>query len=149
MPYERPHQRTESRTALSRPPLIAATSSFSDAEPPSGKFRKGDYSKVKKIFGEDPSPAAGLQSSEDMPDFLRLDYENDVSWDAKTSSPTVKGGSLLALVEQLTRHDKLDSSFNNTFLLTYRSFTTARELFELLVRRFGIQPPEGTLSIRL
>jgi son of sevenless-like protein len=46
-------------------------------------------------------------------------------------------------VEQLTRHDKLDSNFNNTFLLTYRSFTTARELFELLVKRFNIQPPEG------
>jgi son of sevenless-like protein len=27
--------------------------------------------------------------------------------------------------------------------LTYRSFTTARELFELLVKRFNIQPPEG------
>lgn len=49
----------------------------------------------------------------------------------------------MALVEQLTRHDKLDSSFNNTFLLTYKSFTSARELFELLVKRFGIQPPEG------
>jgi son of sevenless-like protein len=55
----------------------------------------------------------------------------------------LKGGTLLALVEQLTRHDKLDSSFNNTFLLTYRSFTTAGELFEFLVKRFQIQPPEG------
>ncbi|KAJ3475281.1 hypothetical protein NLG97_g9514 [Lecanicillium saksenae] len=140
MPYERPHQRSESKTASGRPPLITAQS-FSEGEPPPGALRKGDYSKVKKIFGEDPSPQ-GMQA-EDTPDFLRLDYENDVSWDTKSAQPNVKGGSLLALVEQLTRHDKLDSSFNNTFLLTYKSFTSARELFELLVKRFAIQPPEG------
>lgn len=142
LPYERPHQRSESRSAPSRPPLMSAQS-FSEGDPPAGNFRKGDYSKVKKIFGEDPSPQAGMQASDDIPDFLRLDYENDVSWDTKTAQPMVRGGSLLALVEQLTRHDKLDSSFNNTFLLTYRSFTSARELFELLVKRFGIQPPDG------
>ncbi|KHO00862.1 Ras guanine nucleotide exchange factor [Metarhizium album ARSEF 1941] len=141
-PYERSHQRSDSRSALSRPPLITAQP-LGEGDPAASNFRKGDYSKVKKIFGEDPSPQAGMQAGDDIPDFLRLDYENDVSWDTKTASPTVKGGSLLALVEQLTRHDKLDSSFNNTFLLTYRSFTSARELFELLVARFGIQPPDG------
>ncbi|KAG5950113.1 hypothetical protein E4U53_005470 [Claviceps sorghi] len=140
--YDRPHQRLDSRSAPGRPPLMTAQS-FGDGDPPPGHFRKGDYSKVKKIFGEDPSPQSNLQANDDIPDFLRLDFENDVSWETKTSPHTVKGGSLLALVEQLTRHDKLDSSFNNTFLLTYRSFTTARELFELLVKRFGIQPPEG------
>ena len=119
--------------------------SFSEGDPPANSLRKGDYSKVKKIFGEDPSPQA-LNNTDDTPSFLRLDYEADISWDAKTSPPTVKGGSLFALVEQLTRHDKLDSSFNNTFLLTYRSFTSARELFELLVQRFAIQPPEGLNS---
>lgn len=140
--YDRPHQRLESRHAPSRPPLITAHS-FSDGEPPPGHFRKGDYSKVKKIFGEDPSPQTGMQAGDDVPEYLRLDFESDVSWETKTTPHTVKGGSLIGLVEQLTRHDKLDSSFNNTFLLTYRSFTTARELYELLVKRFGIQPPEG------
>lgn len=140
--YERPHQRSDSRTIATRPPLITSQS-FSEGDPPSGNFRKGDYSKVKKIFGEDPSPQTGMQANDDTPVYLRLDYENDVSWDTKTPAPTVKGGTLFALVEQLTRHDKLDSSFNNTFLLTYRSFTSARELFELLVKRFGIQPPAG------
>ncbi|RSM02464.1 hypothetical protein CEP52_007942 [Fusarium oligoseptatum] len=140
MPYDRPHQRTESRTAPVRPALVSSQS-FTEGDPAPGNFRKGDYSKVKKIFGEDPSPQVPV--TEDTPEFLLLDFEHEVSWDAKTSPPTVKGGSLLALVEQLTRHDKLDSSFNNTFLLTYRSFTSARELFELLVKRFGIQPPEG------
>lgn len=142
MPMERMHQRSDSRTADTRPSLLTAQS-FTEGDPPPGNFRKGDQSKVKKILGEDPSPQAGLQPPEDVPEFLRLDLAHEVSWETKTSPATVKGGSLMGLVEQLTRHDKLDSSFNNTFLLTYRSFTTARELFELLVARFGIQPPPG------
>ena len=142
MAMDRPHQRTDSRAAEVRPTLLT-TQSFSEGDPPPGNFRKGDQSKVKKILGEDPSPQANIQPTEDVPEFLRLDYEQEVSWDTKTSTHTVKGGSLMGLTEQLTRHDKLDSSFNNTFLLTYRSFTSARELFELLVKRFGIQPPAG------
>ncbi|KAM0334052.1 hypothetical protein ACHAQA_001072 [Verticillium albo-atrum] len=146
MPYERPHQRSESRTAPVRPPLMTSQS-FSEGDPTAGNFRKGDYSKVKKILGDDPNPQSSVQQQlDDTPDFLLLDLETDLSWDTKTQPPTVKGGTLLALVEQLTRHDKLDSNFNNTFLLTYRSFTSARELFELLVGRFGIQPPEGLAS---
>ncbi|KAI7181203.1 guanine-nucleotide dissociation stimulator CDC25, partial [Hortaea werneckii] len=38
---------------------------------------------------------------------------------------------------------RLDSQYNNTFLLTYRSFTTATELFEMLVKRWSVQPPYG------
>lgn len=142
MPYERPHQRTESRTAPVRPPLMTSQS-FTEGDPPAGNFRKGDYSKVKKILGDDPNPQSMQPQIDDTPDFLLLDYEADLSWDTKTQPPTIKGGTLLALVEQLTRHDKLDSNFNNTFLLTYKSFTSARELFEMLVSRFNLQPPEG------
>lgn len=138
MPYERSHTRAESR-GLMRPGLVTSQS-FTEGDAPANNFRKGDYSKVKKMLGEDPTPQ---QAVDDTPEFLRLDYEQDISLDFKTQPPAVKGGSLLALVEQLTRHDKLDSNFNNTFLLTYRSFTSARELFSLLVKRFSIQPPEG------
>jgi son of sevenless len=145
MPYERPHQRTESR-GLMRPSLPMGSQSFTEGDAPAAanNYRKGDPSKMKKFFGEDPTPAVqAAPQIDDTPDFLRLDFEKDLSWDLKSVPPAVKGGSLIALVEQLTRHDKLDANFNNTFLLTYRSFTTARELFEMLVKRFGIQPPEG------
>ncbi|KAK3997334.1 ras guanine nucleotide exchange factor domain-containing protein [Cladorrhinum sp. PSN332] len=142
MPYER-HQRTESR-GLVRPGLMTSQSySEGDTLPAANPYRKGDISKAKKFFGEDPTPVAQQAVVDDTPDFMKLDYEAEVSWDLKVVPPAVKGGSLMALVEQLTRHDKLDASFNNTFLLTYRSFTTARELFELLVKRFNLQPPEG------
>ena len=102
-------------------------------------YRKQDNSKVKKFFGEVPRD---IQQQEE-PAFLRLDHETEISYDTKTDPPQLKGGTLTALVEQLTRHDKLDSHFNNTFLLTYRSFASATELFELLVKRFNIQPPRG------
>ncbi|KAJ3205916.1 hypothetical protein HDU67_008566, partial [Dinochytrium kinnereticum] len=55
----------------------------------------------------------------------------------------VKGGRLDSLVERLTLHDAFDPAFLQTFLLTYRSFTTSNLLFRLLERRFVVAPPEG------
>ncbi|OTB04960.1 hypothetical protein M426DRAFT_73105 [Hypoxylon sp. CI-4A] len=140
------HGRQGSRDLLGvRPPLMGSMS-YTDGESASTTYRKaGDLSKVARILGEGSIPQGAMQQQvvEETPAFLRLDLESDLSWDLKTNPPAVKGGSLLALVEQLTRHDKSDFNFNNTFLLTYRSFTSARELFELLVKRFNIQPPEG------
>ena len=142
-PYERPHQRSDSRVnALLRPNLtgIGQSQSYSEGDP-AMNYRKGENSKVRKFFGEEPR-----SQQDESPDYLKLDHEDDIVYDSKAQPPTLKGGTLIALVEQLTRHDKLDSSFNGTFLLTYRSFTSARELFEMLVRRFQIQPPEGMAS---
>jgi len=143
MAYERPHQRTDSRmNPVLRPALagISQSQSYSEGDP-TANYRKGENSKVRKFFGEEPIRRDPQQ--DETPDCLKLDHEEDISYDTKVQPPQLKGGTLLALVEQLTRHDKLDSNFNNTFLLTYRSFTSARELFEFLVKRFQIQPPEG------
>lgn len=139
---DRQHQRNESRQDIAiRSGSQGGSSQHSgeSMDPVSGTYRKGENSKVKKFFGEEPQTRA----SDETPNFLLLDHERDISYDTKKQPPELKGGTLVALVEQLTRHDKLDSSFNNTFLLTYRSFTNAPELFELLVKRFQIQPPEG------
>ncbi|EUC35474.1 hypothetical protein COCCADRAFT_3281 [Bipolaris zeicola 26-R-13] len=97
--------------------------------------------KLKDFFGE--VPVIPQQAVEETPEFLKLDHEGEISYDHKTTPPQLKGGTLAGLVEQLTRHDRLDPAFNNTFLLTYRSFTTASELFEMLVKRWSIQPPHG------
>ena len=37
----------------------------------------------------------------------------------------------------------LDTTFTKTFLLTYKSFTDAEALFNLLVSRFWIKAPEN------
>lgn len=105
-------------------------------DPATEKYHHKDNSKVKKFFGEVPFVS-------EEPYFMRLEHEGEISYDGKVSPPQLRGGTLIALVEQLTRHDKPNSGFNNTFLLTYKSFTTASELFELLVKRFNIQPPRG------
>ncbi|KAH7083672.1 ras guanine nucleotide exchange factor domain-containing protein [Paraphoma chrysanthemicola] len=98
--------------------------------------------KVEKFFGEVPViPQPNVV--EEIPEYLKLDHEGEISYDHKVTPPQLRGGTLAGLVEQLTRHDRLDPAFNNTFLLTYRSFTTASELFEMLVKRWSIQPPQG------
>jgi son of sevenless-like protein len=99
--------------------------------------------KVEQFFGEVPAPNLPANNVEEVPEFLRLDHEGEISYDHKSNPPILRGGTLTGLVEQLTRHDRLDPAFNNTFLLTYRSFTTAGELFEMLVKRWSIQPPYG------
>ena len=107
---------------------------------------KGDPGKLEKILGDKPPQLRQEQPDflppsigGEMPDFLSLDYENELVFD----KGLLKGGSLISLVEQLTRHDKLDTDFNDTFLLNYRSFTSAPELVEMLMRRWSIQPPLG------
>ncbi|KAI2782920.1 ras GEF [Daldinia loculata] len=136
------HMRSDSNYLANIRPSLMTSASYSE-EPTNFPRKAGNLSKAAKLLGENSIAVTAAQPVEETPPFLRLDLENDLSWDLKAAQPAVKGGSLLALVEQLTRHDKSDFSFNNTFLLTYRSFTTARELFELLVKRFNIQPPEG------
>lgn len=136
------HRREDSRTVPTRP-HFSHTTSFSDADSTGSYLNRatGNAAKVHKFFGD--FPPAPTPQVEEVPSYLQLDLEGELQMDTKPTPPQIKGGSFDALVEQLTRHDKLDSNFNNTFLLTYRSFTTARELFEHLVRRFSIQPPEG------
>jgi DNA-binding transcriptional ArsR family regulator len=54
----------------------------------------------------------------------------------------VMGGTLKALIERLTMHDKAtDITFSNAFLLNFHLFTTSDQLVELLKKRFSIQPP--------
>lgn len=74
----------------------------------------------------------------------------------------MRGGTVPALVERLTAHEQagklenntcylflvsyfyyLDTTFSKAFLMTYKSFTTLDELFDLLVARFRIQPPDN------
>ncbi|KAJ9637720.1 cell division cycle- protein [Coniosporium tulheliwenetii] len=143
------HERTSSRQQ--RPLLGEVTQPQSykngmelNSDPIAETYRSGGNPKVKKFFGEVPAPVGGIAgAAEDVPEFLRLDYEGEIAYDLKANPPQLKGGTLTALVEQLTRHDRLNSPFNNTFLLTYRSFTTASELFEMLAKRWSIQPPYG------
>lgn len=106
------------------------------------KPQQRNIDKAQRFFGQ-ALPRETASQSDDTPWFLKLDHEGEVFYDTKGLVPLLKCGTLAGLVEQLTRHDKLDTSFKDTFLLTYRSFTSASELFEMLVHRFTLQPPYG------
>lgn len=137
-----PRTRDRSLSQPQRPPLLQTkthTGVMADNIKSNGT---ANPTKVLKFFGEVPTPMS-QPVVEEVPEYLTLDHEGEISYDTKVTPPQIRGGTLTGLVEQLTRHDRLDSPFNNTFLLTYRSFTTASELFEMLVKRWSIQPPYG------
>ncbi|OAT06520.1 cell division control protein Cdc25 [Blastomyces gilchristii SLH14081] len=115
---------------------IGVPSSYPPADRQPVKSR-ANIDKAQRFFGDT------IPTEPAVPWFLNIDHESEVFYDNKGDVPTLKCGTLAGLVEHLTRHDKLDTSFNATFLLTYRSFTTASELFEMLVHRFTLQPPYG------
>ncbi|KAJ3263731.1 hypothetical protein HK104_006599 [Borealophlyctis nickersoniae] len=98
-------------------------------------------SKVTKLLGPEAAGAARkMEAEQNKAWYLDHDYsKGDI---VLATEGKVKGGTLEALVEKLTLHDSLDAQFTSTFLLTYRSFTTSLELFQLLIARFNIPPPE-------
>ncbi|CAG8111353.1 unnamed protein product [Penicillium olsonii] len=142
------HNRGESQAKIATE-SIGIPSSYAPEKEGGEKVRR-NMDKAQRFFGQAPPTAITreplrepVREPEETPWFLKMAHEGEVFYDNKTDSPILKCGTLAGLVEHLTRHDKLDASFNNTFLLTYRSFTTASELFEMLVQRFNIQPPFG------
>lgn len=111
------------------------------------------------MLGPDvPEPYIDGLKAEAKPWYLRSDYRREdilINPDGG-----VRAGTLTALVERLTTHDIrgyyknfcdaillfsqiLDPIFIKTFLLTFKSFTTLNELFDLLVQRYFIKPPEN------
>ncbi|KAK9768115.1 hypothetical protein K7432_001518 [Basidiobolus ranarum] len=98
--------------------------------------------KLKKFFGDDaPNVIIEKSTTEEKPWFLVYEYvQADIVFNMEGQ---VKGGTLASLVERLTLHDLLDSAFIATFLLTYRSFSSTEDVFELLFQRFNLQPPMG------
>ncbi|KAH9480568.1 Cell division control protein 25 [Psilocybe cubensis] len=100
--------------------------------------RPSGTNKLKKLLGDEYADkvAADLQ-----PWYLRPNYSpSDIIIEADGS---VRGGTVPALVERLTAHEQADTTFSKAFLMTYKSFTTLDELFDLLVARFRIQPPDN------
>ncbi|CAJ0919164.1 1767_t:CDS:10 [Entrophospora sp. SA101] len=94
-------------------------------------------------LSDDPKPLHENNPPGEELWFLDYDYrEIDIIF-INESKTTVKGGTLDALIERLTMHDLLDSNFNATFLLTYRSFCDSDTFLEKLIDRFIIKPPEG------
>ncbi|KAI5786300.1 ras guanine nucleotide exchange factor domain-containing protein [Pyronema domesticum] len=114
-------------------------------KPPRGSIvsvaQNTSQSKLARVLGEQPQTmASAREPPKEAMKYLQCDFDNEIVYGANDK---VKGGTLVALVERLTRHDMLDSHFNTTFLLTYPSFTNSTEFFTQLAKRFTMQPPAG------
>ncbi|WRT68200.1 uncharacterized protein IL334_005175 [Kwoniella shivajii] len=120
----------------------------SDADGRGSQRNKTPSKKLTKLLGEDmsqiqinptvpPPPPAPPES----PWYLSDDFiPGEIIFDDKGG---VKAGTLTALVVRLTQHSSTDTPFFQAFLLTFRSFTNAHELFDHLVARYNISLPEG------
>ncbi|KAJ3120509.1 hypothetical protein HK100_012757 [Physocladia obscura] len=132
---------------INNSPRITAASPASQMSPPtvSGILRLN----IPKPQREAPGPRRKGTNAEssiatgktEKPWYLRSSYAaNELSVSAEG---LVKGGTLGALIEKLTAHDASDAQFTQSFLLTYRAFTSTHELFMLLQQRYMLAaPPE-------
>ncbi|KAJ6241693.1 guanine nucleotide exchange factor [Anaeramoeba flamelloides] len=69
------------------------------------------------------------------------DDENNGSNHKSNTKMVIIGGTLKALVEHLTPIRSSNTSFLQTFLLTYRDFTDSVKFLEMLKERYLIKPP--------
>ncbi|KAH8114602.1 ras GEF [Phellopilus nigrolimitatus] len=104
--------------------------------------------KIRQLLGEDaPERYIEIANADSKPWYLRSEHTKDDM--VVNPDGGIRAGSMPALIERLTTHEYGDPVFIRTFLMTYKSFTTLNELFELLVKRFWIQPPDGLKSNEL
>ncbi|KAG6868223.1 hypothetical protein C0993_005999 [Termitomyces sp. T159_Od127] len=151
-PYTRPHTDSDASHTLDPTPFqYSATNTLvleeekdpQDAVDPDfggaaakSPPRAAGSRKLEKLLGAE---YASTVAADNKPWYLRPSYSpEDILIEADN---TVKGGTLPALVERLTAHDQVDPTFNQAFLMTFKSFTTVNELFNLLVARFRLEPP--------
>ncbi|KAF4617443.1 hypothetical protein D9613_005997 [Agrocybe pediades] len=134
----------ETLVAGSTTDLVDDVNADEDERPAAKAPARPAGDKLAKILGKEYADkvAADLQ-----PWYLRSNYSpSDIIIEVDGS---VRGGTVPALVERLTAHEHLDTSFIKAFLMTFKSFTTLDELFDLLVARFRIQPPENLTPAEL
>ncbi|KAI0050629.1 ras GEF [Auriscalpium vulgare] len=102
--------------------------------------------KIKQLLGDDDAQAFhnAKRAQANLPWYLRAKHGDDeikLDYDG-----TVKAGTLSALVERLVI-DPLRMSqqeaFRRAFLVTFRTFATAIEVFDLLVAQYEIDAPSG------
>ncbi|KII89445.1 hypothetical protein PLICRDRAFT_41098 [Plicaturopsis crispa FD-325 SS-3] len=104
------------------------------------KPRRGE--KLRQILGDEaPQTYINKHVSDMRPWYLRRNCSPEEILEEPDG--VVRGGTLEALVEKLTPHEPGDPNFNNVFLTTFKSFMTLDELFNLLVARFRISPPDN------
>lgn len=100
------------------------------------------YPTVKILYGAVHTMDAQTEKLRKLSISCHSEFSKSIIYDDNGKNDVVKAGTLAALVDHLTRHDKLDASFNRTFLTTYKYFISTNELIRLLIDRFDGEPPD-------
>ncbi|CAK5280368.1 unnamed protein product [Mycena citricolor] len=103
--------------------------------------------KLKDLTGSDQSWLDTPIAKATLPSYLLPVYSDQLKYDAEGA---VRTGTLLGLVEKLAStpltKDPIKLSharqFEDVFLTTFRTFTTANQFFDLLVARFHMDQPD-------
>nr|VWO94819.1 Guanyl nucleotide exchange factor Sql2 [Ganoderma boninense] len=104
--------------------------------------RRGKGNKLMKILGsEAPRHYISELNADQKPWYLRMN--NDQTQILIDPDGHVRAGTAAALVERLTLISNriIDTKYTRNFLMTFKSFMTVDELFELLTNRYWISPP--------
>ncbi|KAJ7116791.1 ras guanine nucleotide exchange factor domain-containing protein [Mycena crocata] len=103
--------------------------------------------KIRKITGSDEAWLDTQAAKAILPPYLLPSYCDQLKFD---TDGLVRTGTLVALVEKLASDPltkdpikvKQENAFKNIFLMTFRTFTTANQLFDMLVARYHMERPE-------
>ncbi|CAG8654839.1 12140_t:CDS:2, partial [Acaulospora colombiana] len=110
---------------------------------PKKKKAPASEEKLKKLLGTaPPTNYKDQQKMNQLPAYLRLDHHSPAEI-VLNPDGGVRAGTLPALIERLTMHSGSDARFNETFMMTFKSFATIDQVFDMLVERYNITPPEG------
>jgi len=110
------------------------------------RVARASVDKVKQITGDDDAQAlySAKVAQSALPWYLKPDHGDNeirVEYDG-----TISSGTLPALVERLTVEHfspAQENQYRHTFLMTYPTFCSASDLFELLLSRYHMTPPPG------
>ncbi|KAF2441439.1 ras guanine-nucleotide exchange protein-like protein [Karstenula rhodostoma CBS 690.94] len=132
--------RGETASIVSQTSTRATTPDQSPAKKHSGQMLVssfGSSSELRSVASED------VEAVEEH--LLETTYSHELLYN---NNGQISGGSLPALVEQLTLHDSTpDTSFVTAFCLTFRLFTTPVELSQCLISRFDLIGDSQTVGI--
>ncbi|KAJ6486221.1 ras guanine nucleotide exchange factor domain-containing protein [Mycena vitilis] len=128
----------------SRLSMLIESSSIRDSPQSPDEAKK---SKIAKITGSEEAWYDTHLAKAILPSYLLPSYGDQLKLDAEGG---VRTGSLVALVEKLSSDPltkdpiklKQEKHFRDVFLTTFRTFTTANQLFDLLVARYHMERPE-------
>lgn len=121
---------------------LSASEHDSDAESPSASDRRR-LEKIKQLTGSEE--AVSFFSQANSPWYTKSRHSDQLRFD---SDGQVRSGTTEALVEKLTSETSKDvikaaqeTAFRNAFLMTFRTFMTADQLFSALVGIYAMECP--------